>query len=349
MAKSLYELVTSSNMVAYWLEKNLNTYTVGDQLFPYKKEIGCEIDWIKGANNQPVGLRLSAYDSKSIRRDRQGIDKYKTEMPFFKESMVIDEKMRQQLNTLMQTQNEALIRNIIANIFNDQIKLITAAYETIERMRMQLLTTGTISLSSNGQAYSYDYGMPEQNKVTVTTAWANANANIIKDINDIKKLARKAGYKLTRAMCNSNLLESLTANTNISKRIYAMANGDVYITSEEVRRFIEKEANIVIYVNDDGYIDESTGNFVNYFADDVFVLMPEGELGQTHIGVTPEESDLMNGATKAEVALVNNGIAVTTFAIEDPVNVETKVSMVALPSFEKADGVFIVDVEPASL
>lgn len=348
MAKSLYELVTSSNMVAYWLEKNLNTYTVGDQLFPYKKEIGCEIDWIKGANNQPVGLRLSAYDAKSIRRDREGIEKYKTEMPFFKESMVVDEKMRQQLNTLMQTQNEVLINNIVAKIFNDQIKLITAAFETIERMRMQLLTTGTISLSSNGQSYAYDYGMPVGNKITVSTAWSAAAANIIKDINDTKKLARKAGYKLTRAMCNSNLLEALTANTNISKRIYAMSNGDVYITSEQVKRFIEQEANVVIYVNDDGYIDGTTGNFVNYFADDVFVLMPEGELGETHIGITPEESDLMNGATKAEVSLVNNGIAVTTFAIEDPVNVETKVSMVALPSFEKADGVFILDVNPSN-
>ena len=347
MAKSIYELVTSNNMVAYWLEKNLNTYTVGDQLFPYKKEIGCEIDWIKGANNQPVGLRLSAYDAKAIRRDRQGIEKFKTEMPFFKESMVVDEKMRQQLNTLMQTQNDTIINAIIAKIFNDQTKLITAAYETIERMRMQVLTTGTITVSSNGQSYSYDYGMPNQNKITVQTAWSSANANIIKDINDAKKLARKAGYKLTRAMCNSNLLESLTANTNISKRIYAMSNGDVYITSEEVRRFIEREAGLVIYVNDDGYIDETTGNFVNYFADDMFVLMPEGELGETHIGVTPEESDLMTGATKAEVALVNEGIAVTTFAIEDPVNVETKVSMVVLPSFEKADGVFILDVNPS--
>lgn len=346
MAKSIYELVTSNNMVAYWLEKNLNTYTVGDQLFPYKKEIGCEIDWVKGANNQPVGLRLSAYDSKAIRRDRQGIEKFKTEMPFFKESMVVDEKMRQQLNTLMQTQNDTIINAIIANIFNDQIKLITAAYETIERMRMQMLTTGTITVSSNGQSYSYDYGMPVANKITVQTAWSSASANIIKDINNAKKLARKAGYKITRAMCNSNLLESLTANTNISKRIFAMSNGDVYITSEEVRRFIEREAGLVIYVNDDGYIDETTGNFVNYFADDIFVLMPDGELGQTHIGVTPEESDLMTGATKAEVSIVNEGIAVTTFAIEDPVNVETKVSMVALPSFEKADGVFVLDVNP---
>lgn len=345
---TIFDLVTSSNMVAYWLEKDLNQYTVGDQLFPFKKEIGVEIDWIKGANNQPVGLKLSAYDAKSIRRDRQGIEKYKTEMPFFKESMVIDEKLRQQLNTLIQTKNEAIIRTMIAKIFDDQIKLIRAAYETIERMRMQLLTTGTITLASNGQAYSYDYGMPQENFITVQNAWSDGNANIVKDINEVKKLARKRGYKLTRAICNSNLLEALTANTNIAKRIYVMTGGNVYITSQEVKRFIEQETGITIYVQDNGYIDETTGNFVNYFADDVFVMIPEGRLGETHLGVTPEESDLMTGATKADVSLVNNGIAVTTFAIEDPVNVETKISMVALPSFEQADGVFILDVDPTN-
>ena len=237
---------------------------------------------------------------------------------------------------------------MIAKIFDDQIKLIRAAYETIERMRMQLLTTGTITLASNGQAYSYDYGMPQENFITVQNAWSDGNANIVKDINEVKKLARKRGYKLTRAICNSNLLEALTANTNIAKRIYVMSNGNVYITAQEVKRFIEQETGITIYVQDNGYIDEATGNFVNYFADDVFVMIPEGRLGETHLGITPEESDLMTGATKAEVSLVNNGIAVTTFAIEDPVNVETKVSMVALPSFEQADGVFILDVDPTN-
>lgn len=347
--KTIFDLVTSSNMVAYWLELDLNNYTVGDQLFPYKKEIGVRIDWVKGANKQPVGLKLSAYDAKSIRRDREGIEKYDTQMPFFKESMVIDEELRQQLNTLIQTQNKAIIRTMIAKIFNDQIKLIRAAFETIERMRMQMLTTGTITLSSNGQSYSYDYYMPEANKITVSNAWADGNANIVKDIEDTKKIARKKGYKLTRAMCNSNLLEALTANTTIAKKIYVMTNGNVYITKNEVKRFIEQETGITIYVNDNGYIDETTGNFVTYFADDLFVLMPDGPLGETHLGVTPEESDLMTGATKAEVSLVNNGIAVTTFAIEDPVNVETKVSMVALPSFEKADGVFILDVDPSTI
>ena len=343
---NFFELVTSSNLVAYWLEKDLNNVTVGDQLFPFKKEIGIKLDWIKGANNQPVGLRLSAYDSKSIRRDRQGIEKVETEMPFFKESMVVDEQMRQQLNTLLQTNNEALIKSIIARIFDDEIKLIKAAYETVERVRMQLLTTGTISLSSNGQSYTYDYGMPAANKRTVQTSWSAANADPIKDITDAQNVARQNGYKLARAMCNSNCLNALINNTAIKNRLYVLAQGNITITVDEIRRYIEQTTGIVIYVNDNGYVNES-GVFTTYFADDVFVLMPDGPLGETHFGTTPEESDLMTGATDAEVSLVNNSVAVTTSKQIDPVNVETKVSMVMLPSFEMAEGVFIIDTTAA--
>ena len=341
---NIFDLVTSANMVAYWLEKNLNTYTVGEQLFPTQREIGTRIDWVKGANNQPVALRLSAYDAKSIRRDREGIVVSEAKMPFFKESMVIDEEMRSQLNTLLQTSNEALIRVIVARIFDDQIKLIKAAYESLERMRMQVLTTGTVTLASNGQSYTYDYGVPASNKITASPAWSAANAKPIKDINDAKKLAKAKGFTLTRAMCNSNVLDDLCNNTSIKDRLYVLAGGNVEITGEEVRKFIERETGITIFVNDDGYIDEATGAFTTYFADDVFVMFPDGELGKTHIGITPEESDLMNGATKAQVT-VENGIAVTTFALEDPVNVETKVSMVALPSLEMAEALYILDVK----
>jgi hypothetical protein len=343
-----FDLVTSSNIVAYWINKDLNDPTVGDQLFPFKKELGVELDWIKGANNQVVGLKLSAYDAKAIRRDRQGIEKYKTEMPFFKESMVVDEKMRQQLNTLLQTQNEALIRQIVARIFDDEIKLIKAAYETVERLRMQMLTTGTITVSGNGQSYEYDYGMPEANKITVTKSWADADADVIKDITDTQYAASRNGFKLTRAMCNTNCLNAIINNTAIKNRLYVLAQGNITITNKEVRRYIEQETGITIYVNDNGYVAED-GTFTKYFADDVFVLMPDGALGETHYGTTPEESDLMTGATKAEVSLVNNSVAVTTVKEEDPVNVMTKVSMVMLPSFEMANAVYVLDTNASSL
>ena len=47
----------------------------------------------------------------------------------------------------------------------------------------------------------------------------------------------------------------------------------------------------------------------------------------------------------SSVTLTNGGIAVTTFATVDPVNVTTKISMVAMPSFERANEIVIIDTE----
>ena len=45
------------------------------------------------------------------------------------------------------------------------------------------------------------------------------------------------------------------------------------------------------------------------------------------------------------VAITDVGVAVTTMKKSDPVNVETKVTMICLPSFETADSVFLLDVK----
>lgn len=64
-------------------------------------------------------------------------------------------------------------------------------------------------------------------------------------------------------------------------------------------------------------------------------------------GTTPEESDLLGGnSDSAKVAIVDTGIAVTTIKHADPVNVETKVSMIALPSFERLDEVYMLSTVP---
>ena len=46
----------------------------------------------------------------------------------------------------------------------------------------------------------------------------------------------------------------------------------------------------------------------------------------------------------ANVSMVDTGVAVTTVKKTDPVNVDTKVTMIYLPSFETADQIMIADV-----
>ena len=345
--KSIFDLVTAKNIAQYWIEKNVNEQPLlGETLFPAVREIGIKLAWIKGAKNQPVGLRLAAYDTKAIRRDRQGFEEYSTKMPFFKESMYIDEELRQNLNTLMQTNNEQMINQILTKIFDDEITLLKATRVTLERMRMEALTAGTITMASNGQAYDYDYGVPADQKVDVTTVWSDPSADIIGDITKFVDDMKAKGVVITRAVCNSSVAKNFRTNTALKNAIYVFANGTVNVTTARALDYIYNETGISIYVYDNVYVDES-GKAVKYVPDNTLVLMPEGTLGNTHFGVTPEESDLSN-SLNAEVSIVDNGVAVTTYGTEDPVNVETKVSMVALPSFERANEIVIVDTNTAA-
>jgi hypothetical protein len=52
----------------------------------------------------------------------------------------------------------------------------------------------------------------------------------------------------------------------------------------------------------------------------------------------------MSGATVAQVNIVETGVAITTIKEPHPVNVQTIVSEITLPSFESIDNIYIVKV-----
>ena len=341
---TIYDLVTAADVVAYWTEKNQNAQPLlGATLFPVKKRLGTKLEWVKGANNQPVALRPSSFDAKAIRRDRKGIEKVSTEMPFFKESMYVDEKMRQDLNNMIANNNQAVADQILINIYDDESSLIDSSEIALERMRMELLTTGQIVISGNGQSYTYDYGLDASTqKVTVTKAWSDPTADIIGDIIDIVEKAKARGITITRAVCNSTTAKYFRTNTAIKNAVYVFANGTVPVTTARAIEYIKNETGVTFYAYDNVYVDEA-GTTHKYVSDNTVTFLPDGDLGFTNLGTTPEESDLMNSVNTADVSIVNQGVAVTTSKIVDPVNVETKVSMIGLPSFEMADKIVILD------
>lgn len=343
---TIYDLVTAADVVAYWTEKNQNVQPLlGATLFPTKKRLGTKLEWVKGANNQPVALRPSSFDAKAIRRDRKGIEKVSTEMPFFKESMYVDEKMRQDLNNMIANNNQAVVDQILTNIYDDEAGLIDSSEIALERMRMELLTTGQIVISGNGQSYTYDYGLDTATqKPTVNVSWSDPTADIIGDVIDIVEKAKARGITITRAICNSDTAKYFRTNTAIKNAVYVFANGTVPVTTARALEYIKNETGVTFYAYDNVYVDEA-GKAHKYVPADTVTFLPDGDLGNTNLGTTPEESDLMNSVNTADVSIVNQGVAVTTSKIVDPVNVETKVSMVGLPSFEMADKIVILDTK----
>ena len=94
------------------------------------------------------------------------------------------------------------------------------------------------------------------------------------------------------------------------------------------------------------FYKNEAGVKTKFVADATFALFPEGQLGSTWFGTTPEESDLMSSSV-ANVSVVDTGVAITTVQKADPVNVETKVTMICLPSFEMADHIYILSTVAA--
>jgi hypothetical protein len=343
---SIFDLIKSQELTAYWtaLTQDEAPYP-GEELWPDDKKRGLELKWIKGAKGLPVVLKTSAYDVAAIPRGRVGFDKLVTNMPFFKESTYIDEEMRQELNMVMETGNQAYIDSVVNNIFDDEMRLLRGARASRERMRMMALSTGIVSMSANGQAFAYDYGV--SHKGNVAASWSDTtNADPVEDLRLAKQtILDDNGTVVTRAMIDSKSWKNLRMNSKIQKAIFVLTNGVGAVSDAKLRQYLMDELEIEFQLNDKRYIDEN-GATKRFFPEDTVVLFPSGALGKTWFGTTPEESDLMGGKV-ANVSITDTGVAVTTMEKADPVQVETKVTMICLPSFEAADQIYILDTNLA--
>lgn len=341
---TIFDIIKAEELSAYWstLSQDEAPYP-GEELFPDNKKRGLNLSWIKGAQGLPVVLKTSAYDVHAIPRPRIGFEKLNAQMPYFKESAYIDEELRQELNIVLETGNQAYIDSVTQRVFDDEMRLLRGARAARERMRMMALTTGVVSMASNGQAFTFDYGVT--NKGTVTASWSDhATSDPLEDIRLAKeKIQDETGEVVTRAICDGATYRHLRNNEKIKKSIFVLTNGQGAVSDNLLREYVLSELGIQILVNDKRYVDEA-GNAIKYVPANTFVLFPEGNLGETWFGTTPAESDLMS-SNVANVSIVDTGVAVVTAQKHDPVNVETIVSMICLPSFEQADKVFILDTE----
>lgn len=343
---TIFDMVVASDVVGYWetMPKQRGPY-FGESKFPAVKDPSIKLEYIKGSHGLPIVLAPSAFDVKAKKRKRIGFDKLTYEMPFFKESIGIDEVLRQQLNIVLQTGNQDYIDAVMNHVFREPVSLIEGAAAQRERMRMQLLTTGCISITANGEDLDYDFQMPSANKVDTTVPWSNPDAKIVDDIRNWQNMIEDAtGVRPLEALCSRKTYNYMAMNNQIKAAIWFNVSGTAMpaLSDAQVNQYLMQQLGITVTINTQRYTDEA-GNKLPYVPDDVFVGMPAGDLGNTHFGPTPEESDLMAG-TVDNVAITDTGVAVTTMKNDDPVTVDTKVTMVCMPSFEQADQCFIADV-----
>lgn len=346
----IFEMVSAPAIATYYTAAATSTTPyLGAVLFPNMKKAGLDLSWIKGSNGLPIALTPSEFDVKATIRDRGKIERLETEMPYFKEAMAIREKERQELLKL-QNANEAYVKPMIEQIYKDRVNLINGVEVDAELMRMQLLSTGKINLASpkSRKKYTYDYGFKATLKkaLTGTDKWSDtANSKPVRDIlawMDAVEIV--SGNLPNGAICTRKTWGYLLENESIKKDINPVGATNVIITNNMLKQYLLNKIGINVTVYSKKYAVDTNGTIGQFFPDDVFTLIPVGSLGNTWYGTTPEEADLISGKSRAQVQIVNMGVAVKTWMEEDPVNSICAVSAITLPSFESIDSIFIATV-----
>ena len=335
----------SSNAIPY----------LGSGFFPAAKKAGLDLKWYKGHKGLPVSLMPSTFDAKASFRDRVGIAVSETEMPFFREGYIVKESDRQEIMRV-QDANDPYAQTVLDNIFNDARNLIDGANVVPERMIMQLLAplggNMGIAVLANGLDYTYNYDKEgtwkadhymkiedEADKWTAAeTCDPLADLEAALDAQEAVSgnrpeilLMSKATFKL---MKDSKKVQAGVLAQNVT--------ATVNYTSKRVKAFVEEELGVKILVYSKKFKDEA-GQEHNFYPDNIIMMLPDGDLGKTWYGTTPEEADLM-GSGEADVTIVNTGVAVSVFTNRNPVNTETIASEIVLPSFERINDCYAIEV-----
>lgn len=344
----LKDYLNSKNIALYMKELPVED-SIDNVLFPAKKQLSTKLEQAKGSKRKPVALRQSRFDAQTkIRTLESDIKITSQDMPLFKEGDHMGEEERRNLALALQSNNTNIIEALTKQVFENYEELVQGARIVMKRMRCEIIQKGKISFSTKDGGVVAEYGVPANHVEEATTnKWNVASADIIGDIKKIKKTMRADNAaKPTVMLMTENTFEStVMINTAITNHLLANPiSANTILTSDDYLRFLKEKCKMnVVFLEDTTFIPERGGAELPYYEDGYVTFSDGTAFGNTVYSYTAEEYDatiLKNSGV--DVAVVDNAIAITTIVQSDPVAVEVKVSVIGMPSFEKADDVYFL-------
>ena len=176
-----------------------------------------------------------------------------------------------------------------------------------------------------------------------TDKWSDTeNSDPLDDVSvGMDSVEAKTGERPSILIVSRKTMDYLKQNKKIKSAILAQnVTANIFMNDNRVKEIFSAElgVNIIDYYKQ--YKNEA-GTAAKFYPDGFATLIPNGALGNTWYGTTPEERTLMGGK-EADVSIVNTGVAVSVIVTSDPVHTKTTASEIVLPSYERMDSVFVI-------
>lgn len=327
---------------------------LGLNWFPERKKQGLDLSWIKTHKGLPVSLAPSNFDTIPTLRAREGLSKEKTQMAFFREGMEVGEEEMLEIERISST-DDPYLKSALSSVYDDTNNLVSGAEVVPERMRMSLLATEAghpvITIESDGVQYAYDYdkdgsyAKDHYAKLEDTSMWSDTvNSKPLTDLNNARKKLQKKGKIAKYVLMNTNTFQYLLENAQIRNSILAQnLTATIEVDDDTVNSVVQKRTKLTIVLYDKMYMDEAKKEHY-FYPDNKVTLLPEGKLGSTWFGTTPDERTARQVAD-VDVTTYGTGIAVATkVEYGPPMKMSVFASEVVLPSYENMDSTFVLEV-----
>lgn len=336
MPKNITDFLNNKELIAY-VEERPAQPTLGEDLFPSRKIEGKNFEVVKGASRLPIAASVRAYDSEAEIGGREGFETLKAELVPVSKKIRLDEEDLTKLRT-PRTQTEA--DQVLEEVFDDVGKMVEAVQTRAEAMRFEAMTTGQIRLEGNNYEGTVEYGVPEEQNIVVDTPFVNEETDVLGLIEEWADLVEaNSGNRPTRALTSRRVARVIANHPTVQAAIHGNAGVGRRVSLSRLNDYLAEEGLPVIAVEEGNYRVETATGFEThrYIPEDVFVLLPDGELGETIWGTSSYERKLQD----QDKVSVEGNIVAYTWETVDPVGQWTLAEGLPLPSFPVADQVFI--------
>lgn len=228
-------------------------------------------------------------------------------------------------------------QDLVDAMYEDTAAHVQSIKSRLELAVGDLLTDGKFTLSGeNGLTVEYDAGVPSANMPTAATAWTDPTADALADEMAWIEVLRASGAPMPARVVTSYKARALLASNDAYRRAFygqpAAQTPTGVLAPNEVDA-VRARYNLPPIEVYDVQIPKDDGSMARPLPENKWLMLPPNptQWGETQYGITAEAITLSQGSNPAIEREDQSGIVVTRGFQDDPVQVWTKGSAVAMP------------------